>query len=280
MVLSLRSARKPDLSALKPTQFAFWEGETLVEDYEITSQPNPALAISGFVLPRFASAEDPYGKAVMDGIGRCLLYKRADDLWRLDRYLTEPRSGEPAAPLEKAALPYDDALLGIYAKIQQRGFLAAPDGLRRIVENGGSKERAADDAIAAFERQSDAMIKFSGKRRLFLFLAPDGGFRVERHIGRLMSFVSSERVTLHGFAAKGATGCADFESLCRASEGGSFAELALDAMAPEVERIYAQSINRFDVSYRVAGESRQGEGRVQITSSSGCGKASFRIPGE
>lgn len=278
LVLSLRSAEKPELNHLKATEFSIWAGGTLVEDYHVLSQPNPALAISGFVLPRFSSAMDPYGRAVGDAIARCLAYKRADDLWRLDRYLTEPRTDESAAPLEKAALPYDDAVLGAYAKSQQRGFLAAPEGLRRIVESPGSKERAADDVIAAFERQSDAMIKFSGKRRLFLFLAPDAGFRVERHIARLMAFVTGERITLHGFAPKGASGCDDFERLCLASAGGSFADVAPEPMVNEVERIYAQSLNRFEVACRVPDGSETAEGRVRITTESGCGQASFCFP--
>jgi hypothetical protein len=264
---------------LKATEFAISEGGVLVEDYQISSQPNPAMAISGFVLPRFGSTTDRYGRAVVEAIGRCLPHKRVDDLWRLDRYLTEPRSGESSMTLEKAALPYDDALLGPFAKVQQRGFLAASDGLEKIVENAGPKERAADDAIAAFERQSEAMIKFSGKRRLFLFLPADGGFRVERHIGRLMAFVTSERITLHGFAPQGATGCADFEGLCLASEGGSFAELPIDRMAGEVERLYAQLLNRFEMTYQPPPASEHKEGRVHITSESGCGQGSFRFSG-
>jgi hypothetical protein len=180
---------------------------------------------------------------------RCLPYKRAEDLWRVDRYLNEPRT-EPAAPLEKAALPYEESLLGAFAKTHQRGFLAADEALRRIVESPGAKERAADAAIAAFDRQSDAMIKFSGKRKLFLFLAAQGVGRVDRHIARLRSYVASERITLHGIALKGAAGLEDFRELCLASEGGTFAELMPADVPGEVERLYAQSVNRFEVTYR------------------------------
>jgi len=116
LVLTLRSPERPDLSAMKPTQFAIWEGATLIEDYEISAQPNPALIVSGFVLPRFSSAADPYAIAVLEAMERCLPYKRADDLWRLDRYLIEPRNGEHGPPLEKAALPYEESLLGPFAK--------------------------------------------------------------------------------------------------------------------------------------------------------------------
>jgi hypothetical protein len=278
LLLSLWSADPTALSTLKPTQFAIWEGETLVQDYEVAAQPNAGLAISGFVLPRFSSVEDAYGIAVLDGIARCLRYKRPEDLWRVDRYLVEPRNGEHSGPLEKAAIPYDESLLGPHAKMH-RGFLAAPETLRKIIESPGSKERATDDAIAAFDRQSDAMIKFSGKRKLFLFLASGCDRHLDRHLNRLLSFITNERIALHGIASKGATGCEKFEQLCRASEGGSFAELAPEAVAAEVERIYARSTNRFDVTYRIPEHSEPLEGRIQITSENGCGRGSFRFTG-
>jgi hypothetical protein len=279
LVLTLRSPERPDLSAMKPTQFAIWEGATLIEDYEISAQPNPALIVSGFVLPRFSSAADPYAIAVLEAMERCLPYKRADDLWRLDRYLIEPRNGEHGPPLEKAALPYEESLLGPFAKTQQRGFLAAAEALRKIVESPGAKERAADDAIAAFDRQSDAIIKFSGKRKLFLFLAAQGaGRRVDWHIARLRSYVDNERITLHGIAPQGAGGLEEFQGLCLASEGGTFAVLRPEDVPGEVERIYAQSINRFEVTYRVPEQAAQA-GSVQITSPNGCGRAEFSLWG-
>jgi HEAT repeat protein len=273
LVLTLRSGDRPDLCAIKPTQFALWEGGTLIEDYEIAAQPNPALIVCGFILPRFSSAADPYAMAVLEAMERCLPYKRAEDSWRIDRYLNEPRT-EPAAPLEKAALPYEESLLGVFAKTHHRGFLAAGEALRKIVESPGAKERAADDAIAAFDRQSDAMIKFSGKRKLFLFLAAQGAGRVDRHIARLRSFVASERITLHGVALKGAAGLEDFQGLCLASEGGTFAELRPQDVPGAVESLYAQSINRFEVTYRAPAQAAQ-TGSIQITSPSGCGRVGF-----
>ena len=274
LVLSLWSADQEGLSALKPTEFAMWEGEILVQDYEVSAQQSPAMDISGFVLPRFGAADDPYGMAVLDGIGRCLRYKRGDDLWRLDRYLIEPRAGA-SWPLEKAASPYDELVLGVFARTQQRGFLSSPDALRKVLESPGSKERATDNAIAALDRQSDAMIKFSGKRKLFLFLGRDCARGLDRHLARLKFFVANERITLHGIAPKGAAGSEEFQGLCLRTEGGSFAELTPEQVAGEVERIYAQSINRFDVSYRVPEPSVPVAGRIQITSGSGCGRASF-----
>jgi len=271
LILTLRSPDQPDLSGMKPTQFSIWEGGALVEDYEISSQANPALIVSGFVLPRFSSAADPYAIAVLDAIGRCLQLKRAEDLWRVDRYLNEART-EPAAALEKAALPYEESLLGAFAKTHQRGFLCAAEALRKIVESPGAKERAADDAIAAFDRQSDAMIKFSGKRKLFLFLAAQGAGRIDRHIARLKSYVANERITLHGIAPKEATGLEEFQALCRASDGGSFDALAPEDVPGEAERIYARSVNRFEVRYRA---DQAAAGSVHITSLGGCGRAEF-----
>jgi hypothetical protein len=276
LVVTLWSATRQDLSSMKATDFALWEGGDLVLDYQISGQ-NAALAISGFVLPRFSSMDDAYAQAVLAGIERCLKYKRSDDLWRLDRYLTKPRAGGAMGVIERACSPYDDSVLGASAKTQQRGFLADPDALRRILESPGSKERAADSVVAAFERQSDAMIKFGGKHRLFLFLPPQGGGRLDHHAARLTSFVANERITLHGIAPKGEEDCQEFQELCLASEGGTFARLAPEDVAGEVERLYAQSVNRFDVTYRVPERKADGlcSGEVQITGNYGCGRAEF-----
>jgi len=273
LVLSLWSPEEAVIGALKPTDFAIWEGETLVQDYEVLAQENPALSIAGFVLPRFSSLLDPYGIAVREGMARCLRYKRPDDLWRLDRYLTEPRAAD--AP-EKITFPYDD--LGIFARMQQRGFLSSPEALRKIVENAQSKERATDDSIAAFDRQSDAMIRFSGKRKLFMFLSRDCARNLDRHLPRLTRFVANERITLHGIAPRDFTGSKDLERLCLKSDGGTFAMLSPDQVADDVERIYAGSINRFDVTYRVPEHAAPAEGRIQITSAGGRGIASFCFP--
>ena len=91
------SGAKAGMIALKPTDFAVWEGSALIHDYQIAGQMNPLLAISGFVLPRFSSETIPIAWRWRDAMKRCLHYKRDNDLWRLDRYLTEPR-GESGPP--------------------------------------------------------------------------------------------------------------------------------------------------------------------------------------
>jgi hypothetical protein len=212
--------------------------------------------------------------AVKEGIERCLRYKRTDDFWRFDRYLTEPRPDQAAA-IEKAALPYDESVLTSLPKAQQRGFLCSPDSLRRILEAPCPKERATDDSMAALDRQSDQMIKFSGKRRLFLFLSPECGRLGNRQIGRLTSFVANERITVHGIAPKDGA-CEEIRALCLASEGGTFAALGPEQIADAVERIYAQSLNRYEITYRGPKELPDGAaGSIQITSNSGSGRAGF-----
>ena len=146
VILSLWSPEKPDLSALKPTQFAIWEGGALVR---ITRSPRSRMRlwlISGFVLPRFSSVVGPYAIAVLDAIERCLKYKRVDDLWRLDRYLSEPRTGESGAPLEKAALPYDESLSGPMRRPSSVVFWPPPKCFGKLSESPGPRERATDDA--------------------------------------------------------------------------------------------------------------------------------------
>jgi hypothetical protein len=273
-VVLTTGASKAGVTGLNPTDFAVWEGSTLIHDYRIACQTIPSLAISGFVLPRFSSETDPYCMALRDAMKRCLRYKRDHDLWRLDRYLTEPR-GESGPPLEKAALPFEESLLGQFAKTHQRGFLPAAEGLEKIVETQGPKERCADDMVGAFDRQSEAMIKIAGKRRLFLFLPNAGLERPDRYVARLAFFIANERITLHGFAPKPVSGCEEFQELCTASDGGSFGTLPPEQIAQEVERIYAQSLHRFEITYNVAEGASPADGIVQITSAGGCGRAPF-----
>jgi HEAT repeat protein len=276
LVFTLASVAHCDLSGLKSTQFAIWERDKLILDYKIESQPNPPVAISGFVLPRLQNSADPYGIAVQEGIAGCLHYKRPDDFWRFDRYLTEPRSDHGAA-IEKAALPYDESVLKALPKAQQRGFLCAPESLRRILETPGPKERAADDSMAALDRQSDQMIKFSGKRTLFLFLSPECGRLGNRQIERLTSFVANERITVHGIAPKDGA-CEEIRALCLGSDGGTFAALAPQEIPEEVERIYAQSLNCYEIRYDSPdGQAEIGDGSIQITTNSGSGRTSFTL---
>jgi hypothetical protein len=275
IVVTLWSREKADLNAVKPTQFAIREGGTLAQDYEVVAQPNPAMLISGFVVPRFSSAVDPYRTAMLDGIDRCLIHKRSEDLWRVDRYLIEPRAAGEPAPIPKAGLPFEESILGHFAKTQQRGFLAAPEALQTIVHSPGPKERAANGVVAAIHRQSEAIIKFPGKRKLFLFLYPDCARNLERHIAKLRYFISDERITLHGIVPKGASGCEEFQGLCLASEGGTFAVLPPEHIAEEVERIYAQSVNRFELSYQGPQPANPEGATIQIASEAGCGQVSF-----
>lgn len=272
LVFTLWTEAKSDLTTLKATDFALWEGSSLVEDYQLSAQPNPALAICGFVIPRFPSELDEYGAAVREAIEKGLKYKRPSDLWRLDRYLMEPRDAGHAAPLEKAPLPCEEATLGPFAKTHQRGFLAAAEALRRILETAGPRDRAADDPASALERQAEAIVNFSGKRRLFLFLPPAGVAR-PGHLARLKSLVTQERIEAHGFALESTPGCEDFQSLCLASEGGSFALLPPGSIVERVEKIQAQSLNRYELHYRLAGP--PAEGALQITSAAGCGRTAF-----
>jgi|GEM_PF-1620830 len=275
LVLTLSSQTKADLTGLNPTDFALWDGNELVENYRVDVQPNPVLAITGFILPRFSSGSEPYHLTVRDAMERCLKYKRADDPWRLDRYLTEPRGEEPDAPLEKAALPFEDSLLGPLAKTQLRGFLALPEALRKVMETPGPKERAADDVVPAAERQAEAIVKFPGKRRMFLFLPAGGISRPDRRVARLRDFVATERIALHGFVPQGSAGCEEYEALCKASEGGSFSALPVEMMASQVERIYAQTLNRFEISYTLPEGQSPGDAVVQVACVHGCGRAEF-----
>ena len=102
---------------------------------------------------------------------------------------------------------------------------------------------------------------------------------MDRYIARLTSYVANERISVHGIAPKDDAGLEEFRRLCLASEGGSFAALAPEDVPGEVERVYAQSANRFEVTYRMPEQTGPAAGSIQITSASGCGRAPFVFEG-
>jgi len=88
---TLWSPSAADLTALKPTEVALWEGGTLIEDYELRCQERqPPLAI-GFIAPRFVTIADRYAAAAEVAMQACARFKRPEDTWRVDRY----RLGSP-----------------------------------------------------------------------------------------------------------------------------------------------------------------------------------------
>jgi len=272
LAITLRSPGNQDLSGMKATSFAVWEGGALIEDYSVAAAINPALLIAAFVLPRFDSSADPYRAAILEGMDRALRFRRPDDLWRIDRYLMKASlKGPPAS--EKATIPYDEALLGSTKTL--RGFLTSQDLLRKTISAPGPRERSASDVAAAIERVVDAMRRIAGTRHLFIFLQSGGNDVDSRRMQKLREFVQEERLVLHGFAPEDATGCEPLRDLCLAIEGGTFQFTPPEQVPQIVERIYSNLLNRFKVTYKAPGGAGAAEGAVVVSSENGCGRAEY-----
>jgi HEAT repeats len=275
LVFTLRSPQLRDLSHLTTTEFAIWEGGALVTDYTLAARPNPALMIAGFVLPRFSSTADPYRIAILEAIGRCLRHKRQEDLWRIDRYLVDGQKSDTTAPLEHATIPYDEAILGPHKAL--RGFLNSPELLAKLIESPGPRERTAAGLYSAFDRQGEAVIKFSGERKMFVFLHPGSGddLASSGDLERITAFVQNEHLTVHGFALADAPDCDVFRDACRSAPDGTYRRIALDQLANEVERTYLRSLNCFEATYLRPSGGAAGGGRIEVFSPHGRASAEF-----
>jgi hypothetical protein len=171
-------------------------------------------------------------------------------------------------------IPYDDELLGSQKTL--RGFLRSEDLLNRVISTPGSQERAAKELGVAIERQSDAMVKISGTRQIFLFLHAGCADWLGGRLEQLIESVRSGNVAVHGFAPEGAADCGPFRELCLAAKGGTFHTAPPEELPGIIEGIYSGLLNRYELTYRVPGEPAA-EGKLLITSELGCGKAEFAL---
>ena len=170
IVFALSKAGTGDLSKLKAIELAIWEGGVLVEDYELKSSNNPALLVTGFVIPAPRPGHDPHGDALLEGLKRCLARKRTGDLWRIDRYASSSVSSAPAPSDGLSAMPYDDTL--VTEQIKSRcGFLGATEELEKILSLPVPPERTAPDPLNALVRQIDAAGKHAGQRHVVVLLS-------------------------------------------------------------------------------------------------------------
>jgi len=278
LVVTLRAPGGPDLSSLKPTQFALWEGPALINDYTAAGSSNPALLIAGLIVPRFTSTEDPYGIAVGQAINRCMQLKRPDDMWRIDRYNPGESAPPSTAPVEAANLPYDDALLVQQVKTQ-RGFLSTAEMLGKAISSQGPRERTAPSLDAAIERVGEAICKLSGTRHIFLFCPTDNANEVEQsRIDQLIAIARNERIVLHGIALVPATGDSAYRRLCLAVEGGTFNVSSVEAISDTLDDVYSQLLNKYEISYRVPPEGGEPKGGTLLVSSGhGSGRVTYSL---
>lgn len=285
LALSCHPAR--DLSGIKPAEFSLWENGTMVEDYQVRpANPQTAL-MAGFLAPWFASADQPYEKALREGLRQCLCMKRRDDLWRIDRYLIEvhPQTGEkPQEPF-----PYDDALSTAELKAAH-GCIADAGLLTKAFALPAPLERAAANPLTALERECDAFSRHTGKRHAFLFLHASSGADLQQEAGveRLRRLAQEGNLVLHGVCPDMAGEWPLLRQACLSTPEGSFAETTLDGMVDALVDAYANLSSRLEVVYSLAspalasqeaapGAAQTASVKLKISSDRGYGEAEIAL---
>lgn len=288
--LSCHPAR--DLSGIKPVEFALWENGAIVEDYQVHAANPPALLMAGFVTPWFASGDQPYERAVREGLRQCLSMKRREDLWRIDRYSIEihPPAGEkPHGAFPQDVLPYDDALVTTELRAAH-GCISDPVLLTKALAMPAPAERTAADPVTAFERECDAFSRRGGKRHAFLFLHEMSGADLQQQAGieRLRKLAQDGSIVLHGICPDVAGQWPLIRQTCLSNPEGSFAETTLDGMVDALVDAYANLSSRFEVVYSLAspapasqdtepGGSSAPTVKVRVASDHGYGEAEFAL---
>ncbi len=275
IILTVSRAGAPCFPGLKPAHFALWEGGQLVNDYEVKCPGVAALLLVGFIVPRPAG-EDPYDQAIVDALRGCLAEKRADDLWRIDRYMTETGENVAAVLTEASILPYDDEL--VTQEIKSRYGLIADQGqLEKAITHIVPRDRAASNVIKAIERQYEALAKISGKRHLFIFVHEESASRLEQtdSLSRLKRLVEKENIALHGIWLGAAPQDSPFRDLCLSQPDGSFFGASAERLAEDVQHCFSHMLNHFEIEYTRKGEA--GEVVLQVNSSYGVGRKEFNL---
>ncbi len=276
IAFALESKGVFDFSAMKATDFAIWENSELIEEYEVKLPGNSLLLAAGFVVPRFASPDDPYARAVSAALERCSASKRPDDLWRIDRYSIEAAPSD--SPQERTGLPYDDAIMTPDLKMRQY-FIAAQDVLKMAISTEVPVDRTAPDSLRAIERQCAGVKRISAKRHVFVFLHRDSiaALDEEAHLNALKDIVTEERIALHGFAAGPSHDSAAFRDLCQSLPDGSFSEVSFDRLPEALDEIYHRLLNVCEILYKLPAGVETGPLSLRVSSSLGTGQAEIAL---
>jgi hypothetical protein len=268
--LSCHPAR--DLRGIKPTEFAVWENGTIIEEYQVRLVNPPAVLMAGFIVPWYASDDQAYEKYVREGLQQCLLMKRPDDLWRIDRYSIEMNPSKDEKASQDSMVPYDDALVTPEAKASH-GCISDSGLVAKVIASAAPRDRVAPDPVAAFQRQCDAFALRGGKRHVFLFLHDMSGFDLKQDaaIARLRSIAEESSVVVHGICPDIAGQWALLREMCLSHPEGSFTEAKLEGLVDGLVDAYASLCSRFEITYSVPASVEPGTVLLKI--SSGFGQA-------
>jgi hypothetical protein len=276
---TLSSQPPRDIGTLTAVAFAIWEGSELIDVYQLKSFPAPPAVAAGFVAPRFISTADEYGNAVTAGLNRCIAFKRPDDPWRLDRHSLEREEGATEVTGEQAFIPYDDAIATQEVKLKHC-FIAAGDVLSKIIAADLGRDRATADVLQAMQRQCDGLSKQAGKHHMFVFLHEKSAaqFDEAERLAPLKQQITTDRVTLHGFAPGLPERCIAFRDLCLSTPEGTFTDIAVDQLPQALEQAYTLAVSTaYELTYRLPAGVAAGPVTVKVSSSVGAGQVELTL---
>jgi hypothetical protein len=267
---SLLAQRQGEPVTLGPTNLVLSANDSMVEEWESSHDDDPDLLAVAFAHPRIIMRDDPYLVSILNGMSACLEFKRARDLWTLDRFV--PWRDEPEGAKDDMAWfgdPPNDPLLLKHLR-ENRGFLVEPQFISKVLPGPGHREKAARNLAACVERSVDALQRVAGSRHLFLFLeAVQIPLEV---IEYLVLECRNHNIALHGFAPR----AAEFWPFVRElsfETGGGFHFVEDDHLQEQIFREYAAIFNRHSVRYRIPGDSNAAEVDLTIYSPSGVAHA-------
>jgi len=254
------------------TDFVIEEDGRPVVRYSAARRTDPDAVVSGFVIPRILSRAEPYAMGIESGVRQCIPLRRRADVWSIDRYCCddalEPEDG-PNLP----AMRSEDPLIMTHLR-KNRGFLAAPEVIERVLAGLGRKEEASRDVLASMEKTIEILSRGAGERHLFVFFHPNEPFP-EESLEDLANRLSGNKVALHGFLPAGTPEESPspqttpaLAEICAAS-GGTFFCLPPEQIAASMTALFDGLLSRYDIAWwppEVPGHSA----RMRIFSRCGC----------
>lgn len=264
--LALSSPNCESLPPLIATQFAIFEGGSLVTDYEVSFVPTPPVMIFGFMLPRYTGGASQYGAATAGALQACLKRKRESDYWAVERYAVAQQGGGGEA------LPASEPE-ALHHMRRRFGFVKENEILQKFVTSVGPL--ASEDIPACLSKLTDAASHIAGSRRLFLFVDPEWKGGDPPRLAVLSRAAARENVVIHGWALGDEGEYTAYRDLCVATRG-SFEVCALEQLVGSMERTYASLFNRYEMSYKIAAGGA-GDARVLVTCAHGYGEAEFTV---
>lgn len=263
-------SRGEDLSSLQATRFAMWEADELITDYSTRCVASPPLLILGFAAPRFMSTANLYGQAVAQALNGLADLKRAEDPFRLERFVLIDGPNDADEPVSHLNRPEPRPLSS--HRTVHRGFLTDPEFIHKTIRDPGARDAAGRDVAEAMERIVRLTVRLSGPRHIFVFFDPAD--ISERSLARFAKSLRNEAVTLHGFAPDSENDYSQVRDVCVASLGGTFQSAPMERLPQLLAETYLGLFHRYEILYRTAsGRTEAATCQLRIRTPRGAGEA-------